>query len=119
MASYGHMTTVGDQRVSVTTVKSCQITPAAAVTCIDTWHLIASAGVALPHDWPTAGTGSMVNPHVSSYYRQVAVTDGGDKLASATEACKPAATNVAMGVEPRGLWAIAGTLVVGVLGMFV
>jgi hypothetical protein len=119
MASYGQMTTVGDQVVLATTVEICHITPAAAVTCIATWHLVTSAGAALPHDWPTGGTGTVIDPVASSYYYQVAVTAGGDKLASATEACKPAATNVAVGVERRGIWAVTGALVVGVLGMFV
>lgn len=117
IASYGHMTTVGDQVVSATTVETCHITPAAAVTCIDTWHLVSSAGgAALPQDWPTGGWGTVINPVASSYYRQVAVTAGGDKLASATEACKPAATNLAVGVEPwaRGVWAVTGVLMVWV-----
>lgn len=119
MASYGRITTVDDQVVSATTVETCHITPAAAVTCIATWHLIPAAGDTLPRDWPTGGTGTAINPAISSYYHQVAVTAGADKLASASEVCKPATTNLAVGVEPRGGWAVTGALVGGVLGMFV
>ncbi|KAL2140880.1 hypothetical protein VTI28DRAFT_3171 [Corynascus sepedonium] len=119
IASYGQMITLGDQVVSATTVETCHITPAAAVTCINSWNVVASAGAALPQDWPTGGTGTVINPATSSYYYQVAVTAGGDKLASATDACKPAATNVAVGVEPRESWAVTGALVAGILGLFV
>ncbi|KAK3897203.1 hypothetical protein C8A05DRAFT_39250 [Staphylotrichum tortipilum] len=116
MASYGGVSTMGDQVASATTVETCHITPTGSATCIDTVHLIPSAGTPLPKDWPTAGTGTVIAP-ATFWYRQVAVTAGGDKLASATEACQPTATNVAVGLEPRGLWAVSGALVVGVLGM--
>jgi hypothetical protein len=113
------MTTMDDQVLSVTTAENCHVAPSDTITCLGSWRLVPTSGVALPHDWPTAATGTMIGGHASSFYHQVAVTAGGDKLASATEACQPAATNGAVGVGPRGVWAVTGALVVGFLGMLV